>query len=86
MVLDPRDNDRFWVGMSAVGVFGTSDGGDSWQAMNQGVRADFSPTRSPNSVNVLTSSFPQNLGRMSSINRTIVVFSAATRQAKTGQI
>jgi len=46
----------------------------------------FSPTRSPNSVNVLTSSFPQNLGRMSSINRTIVVFSAATRQAKTGHI
>ncbi len=47
MVLDPRDNGRFWVGMSAVGVFGTSDSGDFWQAMNQDVRADFSPDLFP---------------------------------------
>ena len=37
MVIDPRDTNRFWVGMSAVGVFGTSDGGENWQPMNQGV-------------------------------------------------
>ena len=47
MVLDPSDNDRFWVGISAVGVFGTSDSGDSWQAMNQDVRADFPPDLFP---------------------------------------
>jgi len=35
------------VGISAVGVFGTSDGGETWHAMNQGVRADFLPQRFP---------------------------------------
>ena len=47
MVIDPRDTNRFWVGMSAVGVFGTSDGGENWQPMNQGVRADFLPDPFP---------------------------------------
>jgi hypothetical protein len=43
MVLDPRDTDRFWVGISAVGVFGTKDSSENWQTMNEGVRADFFP-------------------------------------------
>jgi len=47
MVFDPSDNDRFWVGISAVGVFDTLDSGDSWQAMNQDVRADFPPDLFP---------------------------------------
>ncbi len=47
MVLDPTDDDRMWVGMSAVGVFGTEDGGASWSTMNAGVRADFMPDPSP---------------------------------------
>ena len=47
IVLDPYDRDRMWVGISAVGVFGTSDGGETWQTMNQGVRADFLPDRYP---------------------------------------
>jgi len=47
IVLHPTDTERMWVGMSAVGVFGTVDGGTSWDPMNQGVRADFMPTRFP---------------------------------------
>ena len=41
MALDPTDIDRMWVAISAVGVFGTEDGGTSWSTMNAGVRADF---------------------------------------------
>ncbi len=47
IVLDPLSRDRMWVGISAVGVFGTVDGGESWQPMNKGVRADFFPERFP---------------------------------------
>ena len=47
IVLDPSAADRMWVGMSAVGVFGSADGGKSWSAMNKGVRADFLPDRYP---------------------------------------
>ena len=47
MVLDPAAADRMWVGISAVGVFGTEDGGASWSTMNAGVRADFMPDPLP---------------------------------------
>ena len=43
MVFDGADPDRMWVGISAVGVFETEDGGDSWHTRNQGVRAGFQP-------------------------------------------
>jgi hypothetical protein len=36
-----------WVGISAVGVFGTGDGGRSWRTLNRGVPADFQPDRYP---------------------------------------
>ena len=47
IVLHPSHPDRMWVGISAAGVFGTSDGGESWAPMNRGVRADFLPDRFP---------------------------------------
>ena len=47
IVLDPSQRDRMWVGISAAGVFGTDDGGRSWRAMNQGLRADFLPDPFP---------------------------------------
>lgn len=47
IVLDPADDDRMWVGISSVGVFGTNDGGASWSTMNKGVRADFMPDPFP---------------------------------------
>ena len=40
----PTDTDRTWVGISAVGVFETRDGGTSWAARNVGVRAESNPT------------------------------------------
>ena len=47
IVLDQRSSDRMWVGISAVGVFGTEDGGARWETLNKGVRADFLPKRFP---------------------------------------
>ncbi|MBM3941985.1 MAG: exo-alpha-sialidase [SAR202 cluster bacterium] len=47
IVPHPTDPKRMWVGISAAGVFGTSDGGKSWQPLNKGVRADFQPDRYP---------------------------------------
>ena len=47
IVLEPSRRDRIWVGISAVGVFGTEDGGESWHAMNQGVAAHFLPDHYP---------------------------------------
>jgi photosystem II stability/assembly factor-like uncharacterized protein len=39
----PTDTDRTWIGISAVGVFETRDGGVSWEPRNVGVRAEFNP-------------------------------------------
>jgi hypothetical protein len=39
----PTDTARTWVGISAVGVFETRDGGASWVPRNVGVRAEFNP-------------------------------------------
>ncbi len=47
IVPDPTDHARMWVGISAVGVFETRDGGASWATRNAGVRADFIPGPPP---------------------------------------
>jgi hypothetical protein len=41
------DPARCWVGISAVGVFETTDGGATWEPRNRGVRADFNPDPHP---------------------------------------
>ena len=43
IVPHPADASRMWVGISAVGVFETRDGGVTWHTRNRGVRADFNP-------------------------------------------
>jgi photosystem II stability/assembly factor-like uncharacterized protein len=43
----PTDPSRTWVGISAVGVFETRDGGVTWEPRNKGVRADFDPNPDP---------------------------------------
>lgn len=43
----PTDRTRTWVGISAVGVFETQDGGRSWEPRNVGVRAGFLPDPHP---------------------------------------
>ena len=47
IVPHPTDVDRVWVGISAVGVFETRDGGATWEPRNSGVRADFNPDPHP---------------------------------------
>lgn len=39
----PADADRLWVGISAVGVFATEDGGRTWETRNKGTRNDYAP-------------------------------------------
>lgn len=43
IALDDGNPGRMWVGISAAGVYGTGDGGESWTPQNKGVRADFIP-------------------------------------------
>jgi hypothetical protein len=47
IVAHPGDPGRMWTGISAVGVFETTDGGATWTARNQGVRADHLPEPRP---------------------------------------
>jgi photosystem II stability/assembly factor-like uncharacterized protein len=39
IVLDPSDAARMWVAISAAGVFRSTDGGQSWQPANRGLRS-----------------------------------------------
>ncbi len=41
IVLDPRDQNRMYVAVSAAGVYRSDDGGQSWQPRNKNVLADF---------------------------------------------
>lgn len=43
LVPHPEDKSRMWVGISSAGVFGTDDGGKTWEPRNKGTRADFFP-------------------------------------------
>lgn len=43
IVVDPRDSDHFYIAVSCAGVFETTDGGDSWEARNEGLVAAYLP-------------------------------------------
>jgi hypothetical protein len=43
IVRHPSDARQLWVGMSAVGVFHTGDGGETWAPRNKGTRNDYMP-------------------------------------------
>ena len=45
--LDPADDRRMYVGISAAGVFRTDDGGETWTPANRGTAADFLPEKYP---------------------------------------
>lgn len=47
IVLDPANQKRMYVAVSSGGVYRTDDGGQTWTAQNQGVRATFLPNRYP---------------------------------------
>jgi hypothetical protein len=41
IVLDPADSETITVAISSAGVYRTTNGGKSWEARNQGIRADY---------------------------------------------
>jgi hypothetical protein len=47
ITFDPSNPKRFFVGISAVGVFRTEDGGKNWVTANRGTRAEFMPVKYP---------------------------------------
>jgi serine/threonine protein kinase len=47
IVLDPVNQQRMYVAISAGGVYRTEDGGYNWQARNQGIRIIHEPDRYP---------------------------------------
>ena len=47
IVLDPTDNQRMYVAISAGGVYRTDNGGHTWTAQNRGIRAMFMPGKYP---------------------------------------
>ena len=47
ILIDPSKPKRMYVGISAVGVFKSDDGGQSWVLKNKNVRADFLPEKYP---------------------------------------
>jgi hypothetical protein len=44
IIVDPADEDRIYVAISAAGVFRTEDGGKSWQPVNAGLLSDGIPS------------------------------------------
>ena len=47
IVPDPGNKERMYVGVSAAGVYRTEDGGNTWQARNNGIRVVFMPEKYP---------------------------------------
>lgn len=47
IVIDPINNQRIYVAISAGGVYRTVDGGATWTAQNRGIRATFLPIKYP---------------------------------------
>ncbi len=47
ILIDPRDANHLYIGMSSGGVFESTDKGTSWTPLNKGCRADFLPNPEP---------------------------------------
>jgi hypothetical protein len=43
ILLDPQKAQRMFIAISAAGAFRTDDGGDTWTAINQGLRSQYIP-------------------------------------------
>jgi photosystem II stability/assembly factor-like uncharacterized protein len=44
-VIDPSDQQRMFIAISAAGAFRTDDGGTTWKPINQGLRSDHIPDK-----------------------------------------
>ncbi|MBI3269471.1 MAG: glycosyl hydrolase [Planctomycetes bacterium] len=47
ILIDPRDPNHMYIGMSGGGSFESTDAGGDWKPMNKGVAADFLPEKDP---------------------------------------
>jgi hypothetical protein len=47
VIVDPRDPDHLYIGLSGGGVFESTDGGKDWAPLNAGSVADFFPDPNP---------------------------------------
>jgi photosystem II stability/assembly factor-like uncharacterized protein len=47
IVIDPANQKRMGIAVSTAGFYRTDDGGKSWRARNNGVRAEFLPNKHP---------------------------------------
>jgi photosystem II stability/assembly factor-like uncharacterized protein len=47
ILIDPRDPNHIYIGMSSGGVFESANGGGAWRPLNAGVKADFLPEPTP---------------------------------------
>ncbi len=47
ILIDPRDPNRLYIGLSAVGTFRSEDRGESWTPTNRGVETPFLPEKFP---------------------------------------
>lgn len=43
IIVDPRDSDHIYIGISCAGVFESKDAGNTWSIANKGLKADFLP-------------------------------------------
>jgi photosystem II stability/assembly factor-like uncharacterized protein len=43
IILDPSDEKRMYIAISAAGAFRTDDGGETWKPINQGLRSQYIP-------------------------------------------
>ena len=43
IVVNPKNSDHVYIGISCAGVYETKDGGESWKIRSKGLRADFLP-------------------------------------------
>lgn len=43
ILIDPSNEQRMFIAISAAGAFRTEDGGESWTAINQGLRSEYVP-------------------------------------------
>ncbi|HMS01065.1 MAG TPA: hypothetical protein PKE62_17590 [Anaerolineales bacterium] len=47
ILLDPTNDKRMYIAVSAAGCYRTDDGGQTWKPFNKNVRADFMPDKYP---------------------------------------
>ena len=47
ILLDPTNDQRMYIAVSAAGCYRTDDGGQTWKPYNKNVRADFMPDKYP---------------------------------------